>query len=237
VQKYLITSFDSGFYNVPPVFVEISNSSGIKRYYSDYNVLEVIRVKISPPDTAAGIFDIIGPYKVPLTIWEIMPWILGAALLIVLGYFGYLVYRNYMKKGDLGPEEIISEPAHIIAFRELEKLLQEKLWQDGQVKLYYTRLTEIIRQYLDNRFGISSLELTTSETLHELKKSGFREEESFGMLKKILSAADLVKFAKYKPHPDENEVIFTLSWDFVQSTRLEIKVDENVSSEQSGGEK
>ena len=59
VEKYLITSFDSGYYQVPPVFVEMRNESGLKRFYSDYSQLEVMRVKIAPADSTAKIFDII----------------------------------------------------------------------------------------------------------------------------------------------------------------------------------
>ena len=98
-------------------------------------------------------------------------------------------------------EPAITDPAHVIAFRELEKLRNEKLWQKGETKKYYTRLTEIIRQYLENRFKVYSLELTTSETLEALVKSGFRKDESYNTLKSVLTAADLVKFAKYKPEP------------------------------------
>ena len=72
--RYLVTSFDSGFYMVNPVYVELRNEGGVKRYYSDYSILEVARVKITPPDTASKIFDIVGPYKAPLTLGEVMPW-------------------------------------------------------------------------------------------------------------------------------------------------------------------
>ena len=80
INKYRVTSFDSGFYQVPPVYAEMSGESGIKRFYSDYSLLEVMRVKITPPDTAAAIFDIIKPYRAPLTIGEILPWVLLAGL-------------------------------------------------------------------------------------------------------------------------------------------------------------
>ncbi len=228
--KYLVTSFDSGYYRVNPVFVELRNENGVKRYYSDYSILEVARVRITPPDTAAKIFDIIGPYRAPLSLGELMPWILlgiiACAIIWLVFRFGKKLGR---KKKEL-PEIIITEPAHVIAFRELERLKDEKLWQAGEIKKYYTRLTEILRKYLENRFSVFSLEMTTSETLEALIKTGFRKDESYAMLKSVLNGADLVKFAKYKPEASENEIHFENAWKFVSSTKKE-----EVSSQPASG--
>ncbi|OFY66720.1 MAG: hypothetical protein A2V64_11425 [Bacteroidetes bacterium RBG_13_43_22] len=217
--RYLITSFDSGFYEVPPTYAEIKNESGIKRYYSGYSPLEVMRVKIAPADTSARIFDIIGPYKAPLTLGEILPWILLAALAAAL-IWGIIRLVRKLRKPKTEPETLINpDPAHVIAFRDLEKLRDEQLWQKGEVKQYYSRLTEILRQYLENRYGVYSLEMTTSETLEALLKTGFKKDSSYSSLKTILNGSDLVKFAKYKPEPSENDVHFQNSWAFVDATK------------------
>jgi hypothetical protein len=115
------------------------------------------------------------------------------------------------------------DPAHVIAFRELEKLKEEQLWQKGAIKTYYTRLTEILRQYLENRFRVFSLELTTDETLDSLIKTGFKKDGSYKQLKTVLTGADLVKFAKHIPEPTENESQYKKSWDFIFATK-EIEV-------------
>lgn len=220
-EKYLITSFDSGFYQVPPVFAELKNENGLKRFYSDYAPLEVMRVKITPADTAAKIFDIIEPYRAPVTLGEVLPWILLIAIIGAAVWFGIRLYRK-LKKSKTGVEPVINpDPAHIIAFRELEKLKEEQLWQKGEIKYYYTRLTEILRQYLENRYMVYSLELTTSETLEALAKTGFKKDLLYNKLKTVLNGADLVKFAKYNPEPMENESHFQNSWDFVSATKEE----------------
>jgi len=225
-EKYLITSFDSGFYRIDPVYVEKSDASGIKRYYSDYSVLQVARVHLTPPDTASRIFDIVAPYKAPVTLGEILPWLL---LILLLSAFVWLLIR-FIRKLKRKKKEVSLpvkiEPAHIIAFRELEKLKNEEMWQSGEIKRYYTRLTEIVRQYLENRFQVYSLELTTSETLEALVKTGFKKDESYNRLRSVLTGADLVKFAKYRPEPDENELCFTSSWDFVAATKEDEVVEE-----------
>jgi hypothetical protein len=237
IEKYVITSFDSGLYQVPPVFAEMKNVNGIKRFYSDYSALEVMRVKISPEDATAKIFDIVKPYRAPVTLGEILPWILLAALVGVLIWAVIRLMRK-LRKSESGAETIYNpDPAHVIALRELEKLREEQLWQKGEIKKYYTRLTEILRQYLENRFRVFSLELTTAETLDSLVKTGFRKDGSYNLLKTILTGADLVKFAKYVPEPTDNELHYQKSWDFVIATKenelIPGEVDE--SNKEKGG--
>ena len=225
--NYLITSFDTGRYELPPVYAEIETGSGVKRFYSDYSYLEVVRTDITPPDSAE-IFDIIAPYNAPITFGEILPWLLLAALIGVLAYFAYRYYKKYKSKTVV--EEVVkpTEPAHIIAFRELENMKKDELWQQGEVKLYYTRLTEILRQYLENRFGVNSLELTTHETLTLLLRSGFRKNVDFENLKQILEGADMVKFAKYNPEASEHEIYFTEACSFVNNTKIDVIENDNL---------
>ena len=219
IQKYLITSFDSGRYQVQPVFAETKNEGGLKRFYSDYSILKVLRVKIAPADTTAKIFDIIKPYKARVTIGEVLPWLLIAAITGVLIWTALRFLRK-LKKSKTGIETFIpTDPAHVIAFRELESLENEELWQKGEIKKYYTKLTEILRQYLENRFRVYSLELTTAETLESLVKTGFKKDGSYNNLKTVLTGADLVKFAKYNPVASDNESHFQNSWNFVLATK------------------
>jgi len=235
--KYLVTSFDSGLYAIPPFYAEISDAGGIKRFHSDYSFLEVIRVKIAPQDTSAKIYDIIKPYRAPVTIGEILPWVLLAAVAAAL-IWGIIILLRKLKRSRKEPEEIINpDPAHVIAFRELEKLKAEQLWQKGEIKPYYSRLTEIVRQYLENRYKVCSLEMTTSDTLEALVKTGFKKDDSYARLKSVLNGADLVKFAKYKPEPSENERYFDDAWQFVESTRTrEEIVQDDPSNKKEGKE-
>lgn len=235
-QEYLITSFDSGRYQVRPVFAELKGSDGIKRFYSDYSYLEVLRPDIAPADTTLKIYDIISPYRAPVTIGEILPWVLGLIAAVVIAYFAI----KYIKKLRKEPSEteiiVLKDPAHVIALRELEQLKELRLWQKGEVKQYYSSLTEILRKYLENRFSVFSLELTTSETLDALLKTGFRKDKSYEDLKTVLSGADMVKFAKYNPEPTENEAYFQTAWDFIIETKMEEEPEAAKSPDEKGGD-
>ena len=234
INRYLVTSFDSGFYEIPPTYAELSTETGLKRFYSEYAPLEVMRVRIAPSDTTAQIYDIIGPYKAPLTAGEVLPWVLLAALAAALVWVIIRLMKRFRKTKPGYEPVVIKEPAHVIAFRNLEKMKEAKLWQKGEVKEYYSRLTEILRQYLEDRYRVYSLELTTSETLHELLKTGFKKDDNFNRLKNILNGSDLVKFAKYKPDPSENDLHYENAWQFVDITKLKEELKEEMKEQVEG---
>jgi hypothetical protein len=234
IEKYLVTSFDSGLYQVPPVYAEIGNKKNLKRYFSDYSQLEVARVRIAPPDTTARIFDIVAPYKAPLTFAEVMPWLVLGAVIAATMFFVVRSIRKMRKDTTVAAEVINIEPAHVIAIRELDRLKGEQLWQKGEIKKYYTRITEILRQYLGNRYGITALELTTAETLAALTEQGFKKDETYKILADVLRGGDLVKFAKYKPVPEENEMHLDNAYRFVEATRI---IEKPQPEEEAAGEK
>ena len=124
-KRYLITSFDSGFYEVPPTYAELTSETGLKRFYSDYSMLEVMRGRIAPSDTTAKIYDIVGPYKAPLTAGEVLPWLLFALLAAALVWVIIRLIRRFRKTKPGQEPVIIKEPAHVKAFRSLEKLKEE----------------------------------------------------------------------------------------------------------------
>jgi len=198
--------------------------------------LEVMRLNKAPADTSSVIYDIVKPYRAPVTFGEMLPFILLALVVGAIIWITIRLIRKFKKtRPDYIPVEI-PDPAHIIAFRELEILKAEQLWQKGEIKIYYTRLTEILRQYLENRYRVYSLELTTSETLDALVKTGFRKDESYKKLKSVLTGADLVKFAKYNPEPEEHESSFQDAWEFVTVTTKEEKNTEIEDKKESGEE-
>jgi hypothetical protein len=113
-------------------------------------------------------------------------------------------------------------PPHVIALQELDKLKNEELWQHEKVKDYYTRLTDIVRVYIEDRFTISAMEQTTFEILTSFNiKEEQIEKKSFDELKEILEVSDLVKFAKFTPLPDENHMMLSNAYLFVKETAVE----------------
>ncbi len=217
--RYLITAFDSGTYTIPPFYVEVVSGDSLLRVYSDYSFLRVLRPDVTPPDTADAIFDIIGPRGAPVTFAEVLPWLVIAVIAAVVLYIlARFLRRNPLRRFVRPPAP--TEPAHVIALRELNALQAEELWQKGEIKEYYSRLSDILRRYIDNRFGISSPELTTDETVRMLQKAAVTGAGQMTLVKELLSVSDMVKFAKYVPERGLHEKYHADAVRFVEETRV-----------------
>ena len=216
-QNLTITAFDSGLLYIPPVnFLYITNGFS-DTLSSSANYLEVFPVKI---DTTGTIRDIKGLYRAPYSLGEVYPYILALIFLGLLVWF--IIYYMERKKKD---EPILRrvrppEMPHVIAMRELDKLKAEKLWQQNKIKLYYTRLTEIIRMYIERRFEIKAMEETSNEILNEFQEREI-ENINYSILEQLLNLADLVKFAKGEPLPDENITHMENAYTFVKNTKYQ----------------
>jgi len=110
---------------------------------------------------------------------------------------------------------------HQIALNELNKISAQKLWQHGREKEYYTKLTDVIRHYMEARFNIAAPEMTSSEILEETKPIQNEYPAAYDSLKKLLQVGDLVKFAKWHPLADENELSLNICYLFVNQTKVE----------------
>jgi hypothetical protein len=115
------------------------------------------------------------------------------------------------------------------ALQKLEDLDKQKLWQKDQVKEYYFSLSETLRNYLEGRFGVNAMELTTDEIIravHDQTNEGLKKK-----LNEILSQADLAKYAKFKPLGDENMRMMKMAKDFVLHTKPKVVNEENETVE------
>ncbi len=218
--RYRVIVFDTtGAVVAGPVEVSYI-SHGMKATLASRPVMLV--VKTLRVDPSKGPRDIKKPYKIPFIyyLFYFLFWFMVLQLLAVGVYFLVFHIRRKKRKGEL-PEIVRkpAEPPHVFALRELNSLKEARLWQQGLVKEYYTRLTEILRKYLEYRYELKALEQTTEETLDSLKAAGFNDNRLYGILKDILETGDLVKFAKYEPQPDVNESVLLNAFVFVNDTK------------------
>jgi hypothetical protein len=221
-QEIVITCFDSGYYAIPP-FTFIVNGDTQHPQQTEPIMLYVRTVTV---DTTKAFKDIKAPYSAPWSIVEILPWIgLGALVLLVVGLIIYFIVRASKNKKP-APMVIKAPPieAHVKALTALEELAAKKLWQEGKIKDYHTGITDILRTYLDDRFGINAQEMITAEIMYAMRRTDV-DEELKGKLKQILILADLVKFAKEQPLPSDHESSYNKAVEFVKST-LKQKAEE-----------
>jgi hypothetical protein len=214
-QRIVLTAFDTGFYVIPPfVFRFADGSDSLK---TTALALEVLGITV---DTTKGITDIKAPFEIPVTLMEVVPYIVVGLLicLILILYIRYIRKRRKQLEAEPKPE-IPPVPAHIWALGELDELVREKLWQQGKVKLYYSRLTDIVRRYIELRFLFPAMEQTTDEIMRDFRKAGKLPENINTELFNLLQLADLVKFAKWNPEADEHESSQKSAYDFVLRTK------------------
>lgn len=207
--------FDTGLFYIPPLDFVLYTENHTDTLQSVSNYLEVHGVAI---DTTGTIRDIKGIEKAPFGFGNVFLYLLLAGFILSGIYVWY--YFSRWKPSE-GPGSVLARPAeppHIVALRELDKLKAEKLWQQGEYKPYYTRLTSIIRIYIEHKFFIKALEQTTEEILHDIRKSPFAEL-NYEMLKSLLNLADLVKFAKGVPEPEENMEHMENAYTFINNTK------------------
>lgn len=218
-RKYKITSFDSGYHYIPPFSFKYKRYSFTANWATQPLFLHVSRVDIAPSDSSEVIFDIKLPDKVPVTLAEILPWIMGVVLIGIVVFFVVYYLRKRKKQEPLFKIKKPEEPPHVIALRELDRLKADKLWQKDKIKSYYSKLTGIIRKYIERRYQVSAMEQTSNEIIEALLNSGFNNNKQLEQLKILLFSADMVKFAKAKPLPDENETALLNAYIFVNETK------------------
>jgi len=214
--KYLITSFDSGRYTIPSYKMTVKSGSVAEDFYTDSMQLFVY----SPPvDTSANIKDVKAVINAPLTFREILPYAGGfLGLLIVLAIIILLVRRMKGKEPVRLKREVVVPP-YVKALQTLDKLKLEKIWQKGRVKEYYVVLSDTVRKYVEEQFGVDAMESTTDETLQKFKRFAHDDHLLLEMLESLLNLSDLVKFAKEDPTPTENETNLNNAYLFVEKTR------------------
>ncbi len=221
-KNYTLTSFDSGTHLIPAFEFKASGRS-----YKSIPIPLIIRGL--SVDTAKGIFDIKQPIYVTYTFWDWIKdnrwWIMGIVLIIILVIGIYLFVKKRPRKVSPQLKVEPSLMAHQKAIHKLNDLQSKKLWQQGQLKEYYYQISIILREYLDNRYDIQSIEQTTDEIFKSLRSISLSKEDN-SQLKQILTLSDLVKFAKETPESHQNERTLEQAFSFIENTQE--KVDEIV---------
>lgn len=226
-KEMTITSFDSGVYNIAALPIAYKEDGE----YWDTIYSKSIQLTVESPeiDTTQAFATIKDIYQEDLSFREdVLP-----IILIVLGLtvFIALIWFFSQKKEKIeNVEQDIKLPAHIIAFKALNELENKQLWQQGKFKDFYSELSFIMREYLENRFAINALESVTDEILINLNPFSIEKTQTEN-LKGILQTADLVKYAKVKPSEDKHKNMMALSLKFVQETQsFEEEIEDDQSS-------
>src|SRR5476651_1196295 len=160
--------------------------------------------------------------------------LLGDAItLLAICIAVYFIKKRRKKIEEAKPEFKPFIPPDVEAINQLNALREQKLWQKDQIKEYHSELTEVIRQYLEKRYGIKAHEQTSDEIFAALRYMDI-EDDSRNQLRQILLLADLAKFAKQKPLPAENEQSMENAIAFVMHTKKQIQLNQDKGEGNNG---
>lgn len=220
--SYLMTGFDEGVYRLGqfPVFYLDKNISDT---LVSEDLMDIVVKTFVIDTTKQSIADITPQIDTPLNWAELKSYIfnkntsIAFIILVLIVVVIYCIIKKRRRGSIFAPKA--QEPPHVIAIRELEKLQSQKLWQNSKHKLYYTSLTDILRVYIEGRYGINAMEMTSEEILKECKNFSLTSND-MDRLSGVLQLADLVKFAKFVPDNSENETQYFNAYYFVEETKL-----------------
>ena len=220
-QSYIITSFDSALYYLPPFVVKVDE----KDYSSASLALRVLTIPVDTvhTDRFFGPDDIMEP-PFAWEDWSLIFWLSCLLLLwsVLLAYL-YVRYRDnkpIIKIIKLAPKIL----PHARAMEEIDRIKAEKVWAQEDSKEYYTRLTATLRTYIESRYGFNAMEMTSSEIIARLTEG--QTEEALDELRTLFATADLVKFAKYNTLINENDMNLVNAIDFINRTKVEADPNE-----------
>ena len=226
-----ISSFEEGLYDLPQIVVGRMNAEGVM----DTLVFDPMRldVRTMPVDTATFVpHDIKGQIRYPVTLAEVLPWLVVfwiCAMLIIL-----IVCLIIMRRRRNDPAFMHKDPAHIVALRKLDAYRGSKFWAPDKQKAFYSGVTDALREYMSERYGIGAMEMTTAEIFEEMKATD-APKELLKEAKDLFDRADFVKFAKYVASDEDNAAALPVAVRFVTET-YQTDVEEEVSKKEGGDE-
>lgn len=221
---YTLTSFDDTLYYLPPMVVKIDG----KPYKSKSLALKVLTIEV---DTA-HVDQFFGPKDVQDNpfLWNEwrLPFWLSVLMLVLLALCYYLYLRLRDNKPIIKTIRIVKRLLpHQKAMKEIEQIKADKMVTSENSKEYYTKLTDTLRKYIEERYGFSAMEMTSSEIIEKLTAT--QDEKALSELRHLFLTADLVKFAKYSTLINENDMNLVNAIAFIDQTKQEnVPVEETI---------
>ncbi len=215
---YIISTFDIGEFEIPPLTFYYSVPEDTLAHELKTKKLKIV-VESMKPSEAGDIRDVKTPLELPRNFTKIILWGSGILAVLLLAAGLFIWYRKRSGKDLLPQKTEPPGPAHEVALEALRKLKASDLLAEGKIKEYYVEISEIIRHYIEGRYFITALELTTYELMLNLKTAQSDEQE-MALMQDFLNRCDLVKFARYIPTNDENAAILDRAFEIVEHTKL-----------------
>ena len=228
-REFTISTFETGDFEIPPVEVRY-RTVGDTTWKAISTEKLKITVESMKPSEEGDIRDIKSPLEIPRDWWRLIRWILAGVLVVAIGVVAYVIVKRHRQGKSIIPrKEKPKRPPHEIALEALKELEREKLIEKGEVKLFYIKISEIIRSYFEERFFIPALEMTTGQLIEAMKEAEI-ENEVIKPTEEFLNLCDLAKFAKYVPSNEENQFALETAHKIVEMTKIVIEPEQEAEA-------
>lgn len=215
-KRFVLQGFETGQFTLPPPEVTIREADGAETVLAGPPLEIEVASVLDPAEENPDIRGLKDPVGLPRSYL----WLLYLALVVLAGAgVSYLVYRKFFRRKKKEPPPPPARPAGEIALEELEQIRRDALPGRGLVKEYYSRVSDTVRRYLENRFGLRAPERTTEEFLLEMATTSHLSGSQQDLVAAFLEEADLVKFARYGPTEREINGVFAAAVRLITETR------------------
>lgn len=232
-RRLTLTSFDENAYMIPEQVIKV----GGKEYKTNPLALKVLMVDV---DTV-HLNQFFGPKDVQdnpflWAEWSPLFWI--SVIVVLLALFAVFLYVRLKQNKPIVLRMLIIKhiPAHKKALDAIDRIKQDKMQTSEDQKTYYTQLTDTLRKYIEERFGFSAMEMTTTEIIARLNESG--DPKMIAELRELFETADLVKFAKHSTLINENDLNLVNAINFIDQTKTQdVEHEERIAPKLSDDDK
>lgn len=214
--RFIIRGYETGTFSLPPASVTVRLPDGSEEKLTADSLKVTIESLLEPTGGEGDIRDIKPPVSLKVSYAWLAYLAAVAAVSVILAVFLVRIFSGKKKKTVPLPPP---RPAHEIAYGELERIRKADLPGRGMIKEYYTRLSNVVRHYLENRFGLRAPERTTEEFLHEAAATDFLTIPQQDLVGDFLVQADLVKFARYGPTGREIDDVYKAAVRLIDETK------------------
>jgi len=227
-RNYVLSSYEIGRQTIPSLKIKYKGKHGEGEVATNEIPIDIKGV-LKEGEISGDIKDILPPVGVPTSFKRLVPWIYGGLAALVLSGIIYWLIKKRKIGQKRQEQEFVKRTPHEVAYELLERLSKEDLIAKGLIKEYYYRITDIVRHYIEDRFGLLAPERTTEEFLTEMAHANKLDDTHKLLIQEFLERCDMVKYARYGPSKTEIQETYDAAKRLIDETRERLEEKEVIA--------
>ncbi|MDN3514267.1 MAG: BatD family protein [Candidatus Brocadia sp.] len=221
-RNYVLSSYEIGRQTIPPLKIRYKGENGDGEVVTNEVTIDIKGV-LKEGEIAGDIKDIFPPVDVPTSFHRLFTWMYGGVAALAFSGIIYWLFRKWKTGKKRQVQEFRTRAPHEVAYELLERLSKEDLIAKGLIREYYYRITDIVRHYIEDQFGLSAPERTTEEFLIEMSHTYKLDDAHKRLIREFLVRCDMVKYARYGPSVTEIKETYDAAKRLIDETRESLK--------------